>query len=58
MATMKEIALAINAYAPGLDEVEKVKFGMFIHNEFAREEDLRGLNLPNMWRKYNEEVSA
>ena len=53
MATMKEIAQLVNAYAPRLDEVDKVKFSMFIHNQYAQELDLSDLNLATEWRTYN-----
>jgi len=52
MATMGEIARLIHAYAPRLDEVEKVKFGMFIHNQYANEDTLDGLNLANEWKEF------
>ena len=52
MVTMEEIAKVVNNYAPRLDEVEKVKFSMFIHNQFAREENLNDLNLPNEWNRF------
>jgi len=52
---MKEIASVINTYAPKLDETEKVKFSMYLHNEYAYETDLSGLNLDNEWRNYKEE---
>lgn len=52
MATMKEIASLVHAYAPLLDEVEKVKFGMFIHNQYANEDTLDGLNLVNEWKEF------
>jgi hypothetical protein len=51
---MKEIALAVNAYAPKLDETEKVKFSMYLHNQYAYETNLFGLNLANEWRNYRE----
>ena len=52
MTTMGEIAKLIYAYAPRLDETEKVKFGMFIHNQYAHEENLDGLNLATEWKEY------
>ena len=52
MATMSEIARLVHAYAPKLDETEKVKFSMFIHNQYA-DESLDGLNLATEWRAYN-----
>jgi hypothetical protein len=52
MATMKEIAQLVNAYAPRLDEEDKVKFCMFIHNQYASE-SLESLNLANEWQAYN-----
>jgi hypothetical protein len=52
---MREIALAVNAHAPRLDEVEKVKFSMYLHNQYAYETDLSGLNLANEWRNYRED---
>lgn len=52
MVTMEEIARVVNNYAPRLDEVEKVKFSMFIHNQFAREENLNDLNLANEWNRF------
>ena len=52
MATMSEIARLVHAYAPGLDEEEKVKFFMFIHNQYANE-SLNGINLATEWRAYN-----
>lgn len=58
MVTMKEIALAVSRYAPRLDEVEKVKFSMFIHNQYAQEETLEDLNLANEWRQYSKVMSA
>ncbi len=51
---MKEIALAVNAHAPKLDETEKVKFSMYLHNQYAYETDLSGLNLSNEWHNYRE----
>lgn len=51
MATMSEIARLVHAYAPKLDEVEKVKFAMFIHNQFACE-SLEELNLATEWKVY------
>lgn len=54
MIQMKDIALAVNAYAPKLDEVDKVKFCMYIHNQYAYETDLSTLNLSNEWRNYKE----
>jgi len=53
--SIREIALAVNAYAPKLDEEEKIKFSMYIHNQYSYELDLIGLNLSNEWRKYKEE---
>lgn len=58
MIIFKEIATAVNNYAPRLDEVEKVKFSMFVHNQWATQESAEGLNLSNEWRAYKEEVSA
>lgn len=52
MATMAEIAKLIHAYAPRLDETEKVKFGMFIHNQYVNEDNLEGLNLATEWKEY------
>ena len=52
---MREIALAVNAYAPKLDEEDKVKFSMYLHNQYANEIDLVGLNLANEWRHYQYE---
>lgn len=52
MATMNEIARLIHAYAPKLDEVEKVKFAMFIHTQFAYE-SLEELNLATEWKAYS-----
>jgi hypothetical protein len=52
MATMGEIAKLIHAYAPRLDEEEKIKFGMFIHNQYANEQTLEELNLGTEWRHY------
>jgi len=52
---MKEIVLAVNAYAPKLDETEKVKFSMYLHNQYVYETNLLGLNLANEWRNYREE---
>jgi hypothetical protein len=52
---MREIALAVNVHAPRLDEVEKVKFSMYLHNQYAYETDLSGLNLANEWRNYRED---
>jgi hypothetical protein len=52
MATMSEIARLVHAYAPKLDEVEKVKFAMFIHNQFAYE-SLEELNLATEWKAYS-----
>ena len=52
MATIGEIAKLIHAYAPRLDEETKVKFGMFIHNQYANEENLDGLNLATEWKEY------
>lgn len=52
MVTMGDIARLVQAYAPRLDEVEKVKFGMFIHNQYANEEDLDGLNLATEWKEF------
>lgn len=52
---IREIAVAVNAYAPKLDEEEKIKFSMYIHNQYSYELDLIGLNLANEWRKYKEE---
>ncbi len=49
---IKDIALAVNAYAPKLDEEEKIKFSMYIHNQYAYETDLIGLNLSNEWHNY------
>jgi hypothetical protein len=53
MVTMAEVAKLVHAYAPRLDEVEKVKFGMFIHNQYASEQDLNGLNLATEWKEFN-----
>lgn len=53
MVTISEVAKLIHAYAPKLDEVEKVKFGMFIHNQYANEQDLSGLNLATEWKEFN-----
>lgn len=53
MITMREIATLVQTYAPQLDEVEKVKFGMFIHTQYASEETLDGLNLATEWKEYN-----
>ena len=52
MVTMGEIAKLIHAYAPRLDETEKVKFGMFIHNQYANEQNLDGLNLATEWKEF------
>ena len=52
MATMSEIARLVHAYAPNLDETEKVKLSMFIQNQYANE-SLDGLNLATEWRAYN-----
>lgn len=52
MVTMREIAIAVNNYAPKLDEVEKIQFAMFIHNQIASEDNLNGLNLASWWLKY------
>ena len=52
---MREIALAVNAYAPKLDEEDKVKFSMYLHNQYASEIDLSGLNLANEWHNYQYE---
>ena len=56
MVTMEEIAKVVNNYAPRLDEVEKVKFSMFIHNQFAKEENLNDLNLANEWNRFVSDV--
>ena len=56
MVTMEEIARLVNNYAPRLDEVEKVKFSMFIHNQFAKEENLNDLNLANEWNRFVSDV--
>jgi hypothetical protein len=52
MATMSEIARAVHAYAPELDEVEKVNFAIFIHNQFAYE-SLEELSLAREWKAYS-----
>ena len=52
---MREIALAVNAYAPKLDEEDKVKFSMYLHNQYANEIDLVGINLANEWHNYQYE---
>jgi hypothetical protein len=52
---MREIALAVNAYAPKLDEEDKIKFSMYLHNQYASEADLIGLNLANEWHNYQYE---
>ena len=49
---MNEIARLVHAFAPKLDEVEKVKFALFIHTQFAYE-SLEELNLATEWRAYN-----
>lgn len=51
----REIALAVNAYAPKLDEEDKVKFSMYLHNQYANEIDLVGFNLANEWHNYQYE---
>lgn len=45
----KEMAQAVNRYAPSLDEVEKVKFCMYLCNKYGL--DL-SLNLAQEWREY------
>lgn len=57
MVTMGEIAKLIHAYAPRLDETEKVKFGMFIHNQYANEQNLDGLNLATEWKEFTKWAS-
>jgi hypothetical protein len=52
MATMREVARLVHAYAPQLDEVEKIKFGMFIHYQYANEDTLEGLNLATEWKEF------
>ena len=52
MATMSEIARLVHAYAPELDQVEKVNFCIFIHNQYAYE-SLEELNLATEWRAYS-----
>ena len=52
MATMSEIARLVCAYAPELDQVEKVNFCIFIHNQYAYE-SLEELNLATEWRAYS-----
>ena len=52
MATMSEIARLVHAYAPKLDEVEKVNFALFIHTHFAYE-SLEELNLATEWKAYS-----
>ena len=52
VATMNEIARLVHAYAPKLDEEEKVKFAMFIHTQFAHE-SLEELNLATEWKAYS-----
>lgn len=54
---MADIARLVHAYAPKLDEVEKVKFGMFIHNQYANDQDVSGLNLATEWKHYTEEAN-
>jgi hypothetical protein len=51
MATMNEIARLVHAYAPELDEVEKVNFAIFIHTQYAYE-SLEELSLAREWRAY------
>jgi hypothetical protein len=52
MATMKEIARAVHAYAPELNEAEKFNFAIFIHNQYAYE-SLEELNLATVWKAYS-----
>jgi hypothetical protein len=54
MTTIQEIARLVCAYAPKLDEVKKVEFCMFIHNQYATEQNLNDLNLATEWRLFNE----
>ena len=54
MITMKELAQAVNTYAPRLDEEDKVKFSMYLHNQYAQENNLDELNLSTEWRMYRE----
>jgi len=49
---MKELGLAVHRYAPGLDEVDKVKFCMYLMNKYGLD-DLQDLNLANEWQAYN-----
>jgi len=50
--TMKELAIAVHRYAPKLDEVDKVKFCMYLMNKYGLD-DLQNLNLANEWQAYN-----
>ena len=54
MMTMADISRLVHAYAPKLYEEDKVKFSMFIHNQYAREDNLDGLDLAREWREYRE----
>jgi hypothetical protein len=54
MTTMADISRLVHAYAPKLDEEDKVKFSMFIHNQYVREDNLDGLDLAREWREYRE----
>lgn len=52
MVTIHDVALAVHQYAPRLDETEKVKFSMYVHNQFAYADNLNELNLRNEWTNY------
>jgi hypothetical protein len=49
--TMAKVAQLVNTYAPKLDEVEKVAFGMFVHHRHANS-NASELNLAYEWQQY------